>query len=544
MSNTVNYEFAPHERPLFPGSPYSPAHSPHRRGAYVCVGLLIGCCTTFTNALVNVNAANLAGSLDLTLAQVSVLPALYVALNATGNLTIIRARTQFGIPNLTLALIGIYALTAFLQLVIPCYATAIATRAACGLMAAGLTAMTIFYFFQVLPPAAKPLAFVIGIGLIQLGTPLARLVPLDLLTADHGRGLSLIELGVALVVGAAIFAVPLPPTDRSPAFKPLDFVTIGLMVPAFVLFCIVLGEGRLLWWTDRAWLGWSLAASIALVATAIAIETNREKPLLYMNWLAQGKIWRYFAVALLVRLALAEQTYGSVGFLAAGGLTNDQLHTLFVWVGVGTVLGIAVACMTLSEKSPRYQVLVASLIISFAAFMDSGATSITRPEQLYVSQALIAFGTTLFIGPALVYGFLHMMRQGGTHLVSLIVVFSTTQNVGGLAGSAILGSAQVMYARAHAAALAEHVVSADPQTVARIQQHIGAVSGVITDPVLRGVQGTGLLGRALSNEATTLAFDDVFRLVAWVSLATAIYLALVIVIQPRPLGPPPAGAPA
>jgi len=535
--STTEYQFAPHERPQFPGSPYTPTHSNSRRLAYAGVGTLVGCCTTFTNSLINVNAANLAGSLDLTLAQVSVLPAVYVAMNATANLTLVRARTQIGIPNLTLALVGIYAFVAALQLVFPCYAKAIATRAACGLMAGGLTTLTIFYFVQALPLKARPLAFVIGIGLLQLGTPFARLIPLEVLATNRWHGLSLTELGVALLVGASIFAVPLPPTDRSPAFEKLDFVTIGLTIPAFVLFCIVLSEGKLLWWTDREWLGWSLATSLALVAIAIAIESHRARPLLYTDWLSTGAIWRYFVVALLVRLALAEQTYGSVGFLASGGLNNDQLHILFSYVALAVVLGIVVACVTLSENSPRYQVLVASLFIALGAFMDSYATSITRPEQLYLSQSLIAFGTTLFIGPALVYGFLHMLRKGATHLVSLIVVFSTTQNVGGLAGSAILGSAQVIYARAHAASLAEHIVSADPQVVARIQQNVGAVSGVINDQIARGAQGTGLLGRALSTEATTLAFDDVFRLVAWVSLVTAVYLAFAIVIQRRPFGP-------
>jgi MFS family permease len=531
------YNFAPEERPTFPGSPYVPVLSSGSRVAYACVGTLVGACALFTNALVNVNAGNLAGSLDLTLAQMSALPALYVALNATGNLTIIRARVRFGIPGLTLALVGAYALAAVFQLVIPCYVTAIATRAACGLMAAGLTTLTVFYFLEVLPPRARPLALIVGISMVQLGTPLARLVPLEVLAANSWQGLSLIELGVASLIAAAILAVPLPPSDRGPAFETLDFATIGLMVPAFVLFCLVLAEGRLLWWTDRAWLGWSLAASVAMVAAAIAIERNRARPLLYTDWIGRGDILRFFFVALLVRLALAEQTYGSVGFLASGGLTSDQLHTLFLYVLLSVILGMVVACVTMSVKSPRYQILAASLIIALGAFLDSHSTSITRPEQLYFSQSLIGFGTTLFIGPSLAYGFLQMLREGPTHLVSLVVVFSTTQNVGGLAGSAILGTAQTLYARAHAASLAEHLIAGDPLVAARIQQHIGAVSSTIADPALRSAEGASLLGHALATEANTLAFDDVFRLVMWASLATAAYLVYQLIVgapQPSP----------
>ncbi len=537
--SAAKYEFAPQERPLFAGSPYSPVHSGQRRIAYAVAGTFLGAVTTFTNALVNVNAVNLAGSLDLTLAQVGVLPAIYVALNATGNLSLVKGRAQFGIPNLTLTLVGLYALAAFLQLIVPCYVTAIATRAACGLMAAALTTLTVYYFFQVLPAPVRPLGLVIGIGLLQLGTPFARLVPVELLATNSWHGLSLIELGTALSIAAVIMAVPLPPSDCAPAFERLDFVTIGLMIAGFVLFCIVLGEGRLLWWTDRAWLGWALAAAVALIAAAVAVEHNRERPLLYIGWIGSGEVLRLFLVALLVRLALAEQTYGSVGFLTSGGLTNDQLHRLFVYVAIAVVLGIAVACVTFSAKAPRYQILAAALIIALGAYMDSYSSSVTRPQQLYLSQSLIGFGTTLFIGPALGYGFLQMLKQGTTHLVSLIVVFSMTQNVGALAGSAILGTAQVLYTRAHAATLGEHILASDPQVAARLQQGVGAVSSTIGDPVLRAAEGTSLLGRSLTTEAITLAFDDVFRLVMWAALATAAWLAWMLIAEAWRKNPTP-----
>jgi hypothetical protein len=529
----AGYRFGPTEQPLFPGSPYAPTHSTGRRIAYACVGFFIGATTTFPNALVNVNAGNLAGSLDLTLAQVSALPAIYIALNATANLTLVRARIQFGIPQVTLVLLGLYALASAVQLAHPSYAAAIATRAMSGLTAGGLTTLTIYYFIQVMPVPLRPLGLVIGICMVQLGTPLARLIPLEVLANDHWHGLALIELCTALTTAAVILAIPLPPSVCSPAFEPLDFVTIGLMIPAFLLFCLVLGEGRLVWWGDRAWLGWALAAGIPLLAAALIIEDNRARPLLQTRWLASIGMLRYFAIALLVRLALAEQTYGSVGFLTSGGLTNDQLHTLFLWVAFSMLLGILVACLTLSETRARYQVMVASLIIAAGAFLDSHSTSITRPEQLYLSQSLIGFGTTLFIGPGLGYGFIQMIKRGPTHLVSLITVFSMTQNIGGLAGSALLGSLQVIYAKAHAATLAEHLIAADPQVAARIQNGVVTVAGVLGDPVLRGAQGAGLLGRALASEANTLAFNDVFRFVAWLSVATAVYIACLIVYVTR-----------
>jgi hypothetical protein len=529
--SAAEYQFLPHEQPLFPGSPYAPHHTLKQSIAYAATGLLAGTASTFTNALVNVNVGNLAGPLDLTLAQASVLPAIYVAMNATANLSLVRARQQFGVPQVTLTLLGVYALAALTQLAIPGYAQAIATRVTCGLAAAGLITLGVYYMIQIFPPKLRPLGLVFAICLPQLGTPLARLVPVDILAVAGGRGLCLIELGVALAMAAMIIAVPLPKSQCSKAFEPLDFVTIGLTIPAFLLIAIVLGEGRLLWWSNAPWLGWSLAAAIPLFAAALIIELRRARPLLRLRWMGSTDILRFAAVAMLVRLALAEQTYAAVGFLTSGGLTNDQLHTLFAIVVLAMLLGAATAALTLSERRLPFQVLAAALIIALGAWLDSGATSITRPPQLYASQALLAFGTTLFIGPTFVYGFLQMLKKGSDHLVSLIVLFSTTQNIGGLAGSAILGSYQVIAARAHAASLTEHLIAADPQVAARLQNGVVVLSNVLGDPALRGAQGAGLLGQALATQANTLAFNDVFRLVAILALGTALYIAYIITVN-------------
>jgi hypothetical protein len=372
---------------------------------------------------------------------------------------------------------------------------------------------------------------VVGIGTTQLGLPIARLIPVEMLTADHGRGLHLMEIGLALTILTAISALPLPPSQCSRAFKPLDFLTYALFLPAMLLLCSVLGLGRLLWWTDTPWLGAALAASVALFAAVALLELLRPDPLLQLRWIGSYEIVRFAAVALVVRLALAEQTYGAVGLLTAGGLTNDQLHLLFAIVLVAMALGIVTAALTVSESRLRYQVMIAALIIALGAWLDTDATNVTRPPQLYLSQALIGYGTTLFIGPALVFGFLRMLRRGPDHLVSFIVLFNTTQNVGGLAGSALLGTYQVMATRAHAGALSEHLSSADPQVVSRLQAGAASLSGALADPAQQAAQGAALLGQALNREATILAFGDVFRFVTAIALAPAIYLAIRLIAE-------------
>lgn len=522
------YSFPPSERPAFPGSPASPRHPLARRLGYLAVALLVGVTATFGNALVTVNLANLAGGLGAYLAEASWLPAIYVAFNATANLALIKARAQFGIPAVTVSLLIAYALAGLCQFLVPGLAAAMLVRAVCGVTAAALTTLTIYNLVQVFPGRLRPLALVVGIGLPQLGTPFARLIPVELLALDHWQALHFIELGIALAVLAAITALPLPPSERSKAFEPLDLLTIGLFLPAMIVVCGVINLGRLLWWTDTPWLGWALAATVPMFAAVILIERSRVRPLLQLGWLGSLDILRFAVVALLVRLALAEQSYGAVGLLTSGGLSNDQLRLLFALVAAAMLLGMLVAAVTLSKERLPYQVIIAALLIAVGAWIDTDASNVTRPPQLYLSQALIAFGTTLFIGPAMVYGFLQMLSRGGEHLISFVVLFNLTQNLGGLAGSALLGTYQVVSARSHAVALSEHLLAADPQVALRIQGGSAALAGTVGDPAQRVAQGGGLLVQAMGREASILAYNDVFRLVAVLALITALYVAYVI----------------
>ena len=505
------YEFRPEDRPIAQGGPFAPPHPPLRRAGYGAIGVAAAIGASFGNALVSVDLGSLAGSLGLYVAEASLLTAFFVAMNASTNLILIKARIQFGIPRTTQVLLLVYIAAGLAQFVFTGFASAVAVRAASGMAAAVLIALSVFYLLQVFPPKARPAAVVIAVGLSQLGTPLARLVPVEMLALDSWQSLHLIEIGFAAAVLAASYALPLPPSERSRALEPLDFLSAALIAAAITLLCMVLSQGRFLWWHDTPRLGWTLAAAVPLFAAAVLIELHRARPLLQIEWLTTADILRFAAVALLVRLALAEQTYGAVGLLTSGGLNNDQLHTLFTIVAVAMVLGIVAAIATLSAERVPYQVMAAALIIALGAWLDSGATNLTRPEQLYFSQALLGFGTTLFIGPALLFGLLRTLGRGPDVVVSMIVLFSVTQNVGSLLGSALLGSYQIVSTREHAAALSEHLLGTDPQVATRLK-----------------AEGPAALSQALTREANVLAFNDVFVLVAALAVATALFIACVL----------------
>jgi hypothetical protein len=497
---------------------------------YAAVGLYIGATATLANATITVNVPNLSGELAAYVAQLSWLPAIYVAANSCSNTMLVKARAQFSMPNVMRVLLILYAIIAALRFVWPGMAAEVGVRFMSGVVAGGMTTTGIFYLMQAVPPKGRPLALVTGLGMTQLGTPLARLLPVDLLSAQGWHGQHFVELACALSALALISLLPLPPTPRLRTFEPLDFVTVAFLLPAMLLICGILNRGRLAWWTDTPWLGIDLAIAIPLLSAAVLIETERTRPLIRIDWMGTREFLGFAAIALLMRLALAEQTYGAVGLLTAGNLDDDQLRRLFAWVAVAMLLGIASCALTLSERAIPFQVIIAALAIALGAWMDSHANNLTRPEQLYLSQSLIGFGTCLFIGPTLAHGIIKVMRLGPAYLVTLVVVFSMTQNVGGLIGSAFLGSYQTIAARSHYQILTEKLLGSDLQVIDRTQQSSRALGAVLTDPALRSQQGAAALSAALSREANILAFNDVFRFVFQLALGTALFVALLVLL--------------
>jgi hypothetical protein len=511
---TEAYQFKPHERPVIPGSPFNPDHPRERMVAYGAIGILAGLTGGLGNALVIANLPYFQGTLGLSAREVAWIPAAFVTTNVCANLVLVKFRQQFGLQLFVRLILALYVATTAMHLLVHSEWSAVLSRSVSGVAAAGLTTLGVLTWLQALPAPKRLFGIMLGVSIPQLAAPLSRVIAPSLLEAGDWRIAYVFELGLALLTLAAVIALPLPPSEREKAFERMDFVAVALLLPGVGLLCSVLALGRTVWWTDAAWIGWALIGSILLIGSAIAIENRRANPLLNTRFLGQWPILRIAAIAICIRIITAEQTFASVGLLSTLGYGTEQLRTLYIVVTLASVAGLAAAIVTFRPQFPGRPMQIACLFIAIAAVMDSRATNLTHPANLYLSQAMVGFAGLLFIGPAMVIGITRALLQGTQNFITWVVVFLATQNLGSLVGSALFGTLQTVREKYHSNILVQQVVLDNPTDAARLSASAQQVSGVITDPALRTAEGAALVGQRVTREANILAYNDVFLVIA------------------------------
>ncbi|MBZ9657055.1 MFS transporter [Phyllobacterium lublinensis] len=513
--------------------------------AYVAASTLLSMTQGLGMNLIATNIPQIQGYLGATNIEATWLVAAYMAPNVSLSIALIKIRNQYGLRNFAELSIALFVLVSLLHLFVTDLHSAIMIRFVSGIAAAPLSSLAFLYMLEAFSPARK---MTIGICLvltnISLASPLARLLSPTLLDIGQWQGLYMFEIALALIALGVIYVLPLTPVPRAKVIEKLDIVSYLLIAVGFGCTAVVLVTGRLYWWREAPWLGILLAIAIVTVTTAVVIELNREKPLLDIRWLASREIVHFAGTILLFRLAVSEQSAVANNFFQSVGLQNDQISLLYII----SMLAMVAACFCCAAvmKPERVPAIHAAALIFLivGSYMDSQSTNLTRPINMYVSQAFIAAATALFLPPAMSVGLMSALKRGPNYILSFIMVFLSTQSLGGLLGQAAFGTFITIREKFHSNIIAEHIAMSDPLVAQRAAQLANAYGRVIADKTLLSAEGTAFLSQQVTREANILAYNDAFLLIAVMSLCALValltHVAMGGLYRPRPT---PAAAP-
>lgn len=504
--------WTPDEQPTLPGSPAAIAHSTPKRLAYFFIGLFIAISASLSNGFIVANLPIFQGEYGLTPSQAAWLPAAYVMANVSSNLILFKARQQYGLRLFSeiglLAFIG----TLILHLFVQTYEMALLVRFIAGLAAAPLSSLGMYYTMQAFNRADMPKGIYLAFGFQQLGLPLAWIISPFLLSTNQWDVIYSFELGLAVCCFAMVVSLKLPRSLRLDVFEKQDLFTFALLATGFAFLCIVLTQGPILWWFNSPWLAYMLIAGFCLIMLGLTYEHYRSNPLIMTRWLTAGDLLSFVFSAFALRLLMSEQSYAAVNFLKTMGMGPDQFVSLYVVIFFGIIAGSVFSAVTFHRERLIWNLFLAEILILIACALDYHLTSDVRPANFYLSQFLVSFAGGVFIGPLLLMGFMRTLQRGPQYVVTFIVLFTATQNFGGLVGSSFFNTYQQHQTNNYKVEINSELDPTDPAVLQRIQtyQHSAMVSS--NDPVLQHNQALQNLNKVVTREAQVRAYNDVIVL--------------------------------
>ncbi|KPF41931.1 MFS transporter [Rhizobium sp. AAP43] len=505
----------------------APAAKPLWLGViYVAAGLLMFITQGLGMNIVNANLYQLQGEFSVTVVEAAWLSAAYMAPYATLSIALFKIRTQYGLRPFAEWSILAFVAASILNLFVSDLHSALVVRFISGCAAAPISSLGFLYVLEAFPLHRKLNQ---GLSMALMGTllsaPLARLISPTLLQIDGWHALYTLELGLSLVAMAITYALPLTPPPRANVIERLDILSYLLMAVGIGCLAVFLTLGRFYWWFETWWLGVLLAGAIVFIVLTAMIEIHRKNPMLDFAWIFSRDNLHLAAVLLVFRAVSSEQSSTAVGFFQQMGLLNDQQFVLW-WVVLAASIAGGLFCMLLmSSRYLETAHVISLLLIATGAYLDSMASNLTRPEQMYLSQGMIAFGAAMFLPPVMAKGFTAAIQKGPPYLVNFIAIFLFTQITGSMLMTGLLGSFVTLREKFHSNALVQNILLTDPDVAQRVSQLSAAYRKVITDPSILNAEGLALLSQQVTREAYVLAYNDTFLLI---SIVTTMALAALL----------------
>ncbi|SES13772.1 Major Facilitator Superfamily protein [Rhizobium sp. NFR03] len=511
-STPVSTQQAPTQQATVP----QPAvHISRRRASlYMFTSVLMFLTQGLGMNLLNANLYQLQGAFSATVNELAWLSAAYMAPYASLSVALFKIRTQYGLRRFAELGILCFVFAAFANLFVSDLHSALIIRFVNGVAAAPLSTIGILYMLEAFPPAKK---LSMGLSLAVMNTllsaPLARIISPALMEYGGWRALYTFEVALALIALPFIYLLPVTAPPRAKVIQTLDILSYLILAGGFGCLAIILSLGRFYWWFEAPWLGVLLASAIGLLSLFVAIEINRSQPMLDLRWIFSWPNIHMAGVLILFRTVSSEQTATVSGFYQQIGLLNDQTMFLYLIVLAASVAAGLFCTFLMVKKQLDLAHVIALVLIGAGAWLDSQSTNLTRPEQMYVSQALVAAGAAMFLPPVMTTGFGAALAKGPIYVVNFIVIFLFTQSLGSLMASAALGTFVTIREKFHSNLLAEQIMLSDPLVANRVTQLAGSYGKVITDKTLLNAEGLQLLTQQVSREAYVLAYNDAFFII-------------------------------
>ncbi len=336
---------------------------------------------------------------------------------------------------------------------------------------------------------------------------------------------------VNIVPGIAVTALTLllVRVDKADVamLKRIDYVHLVAMAAFLGGLEYVLEEGPRYQWLDDPVV--ATAAWLSLVGFSLFLERSlrSQAPVVRLSPFREPTFVFACLFNLVIGFGLYSATYLVPLFLGrVRGYDSLQIGTTVFVTGIAQIASTLVAARLSQRVDPRAMIAVGLPLFAASLWLASYLTPEWGFAALLLPQALRGLAIMLCIVPSVT---LALGGFAGVELRAASGLFNLMRNLGGAIGIAVVNTWLQDEARIHVARFGESLGEAArtaPDVVAALA---GRFAAATSDAAHALLVAQGEIARVVARASLTLAFNDVFRLMAWMFL-----VALVLVPLCRP----------
>ena len=323
---------------------------------------------------------------------------------------------------------------------------------------------------------------------------------------------SVVPLALAATGLLLVADHPMPARGRQLSF---DWPGFSLLAAALFCFTYVLSQGsRWDWFEEPRILVLTVIGGAALLGFLGQQVLADGQGLLDFSLFKSSDFTFAFIVSFVAGAALFGSAYLIPAFaLSVLAFTPTDAGLLLLPSGgffVGSLL-IAAWLFQVRRVPPVATVPLGILLIMAAMWMLSGSTSESGSDDMMAAIVLRGLGLGFLFLSITLIAFTHLNSR---NLASGIGLFNTGRQLGGLMGVAGLQTLIEHHAVTNGVVLGTYVTAGGHALIERLTTTTAMLAGKGMDPVAAGRTATSLLGKAVSGQATVIAFDTAFFAVA------------------------------
>ena len=240
----------------------------------------------------------------------------------------------------------------------------------------------------------------------------------------------------------------------------------------------------------------------------------------------------------MIAFGLYSATYLIPVFLGrVRGFNSLEIGTTVFVTGIAQILSTVIAARLSQRVDPRKVITVGLSLFAASLWWTSNIGGQWGFYDLLGPQLLRGFAIMLCIVPSVGLA-LTGFEQAELRYASGL--FNLMRNLGGAVGIAVVNTWLADQTRIHVARMGESLGEAGSKASSFLAGMTSEISRIVSDPAQALLLTQGELARIIGRGALTSAFDEVFRMMAWVFVAA---LILVPFCRPAPLPPPNAPKP-